>query len=99
MEKCRFLSEKSVCQIGQLAQHNLVHEESITAELTGDVGKPSLANLNCVRITDKDSGREVIIFVMDCIAADDAAKQQGCDTFVPKKKPECRTWLENFSKG
>jgi len=99
MEKCRFLSEKDVCQVGQLAQHNLVHKESITAVLTGDVDKPSLANLNCVRITDKDSGREVIIFVMDCTAASDVAKQQDCDTFVSKKKPDRQKWIENFSEG
>ena len=99
MEKCRFLSEKGICQIGQLALHNLENEGCVIAELTGDVDKPNMANANPAFITDKDSGRDVLIFVMDCTVIKDIAKQQLCDSFLPNKKITRTKWLENFSEG
>jgi len=99
MERCRFLSEKGACQIGQLVMHNLENEDCVTAVLTGDVDKPSKADANPAFITDQGTGHDVLIFVMDCTAANDVAKQQSCDSFLPKKKITHTKWLENFSQG
>ncbi len=99
METCRFLSKKGVCQIAQLGLHNLEHEDSTLAVLTGDTDKPSKANMNPGIVTDIDTGREVRIFVMECTVENDVPTQQSCDGFLPKKKPTRTEWLENFSEG
>lgn len=99
MEKCRFLSEKGICQIGQLGLHNLEHEESALAVLTGDTDKPSKAEMNPGIITDLSRGKDVIIFVMDCTVRDDTTGQQSCDSFLPINSQTRSHWLENFSEG
>ena len=99
MEKCRFLSEKGVCQVAQLGLDNLHHAESTLAVLTGDTEKPSKADMNPGWITDLNSGREVLIFVMDCTARNNVTEQQTCDTFLPAKKESRTAWAENFSEG
>lgn len=98
METCRFLSKKRICQIGQLAQETLIHEDSMLAVLVGDVDKPSLADLTPTFVKN-DGGRNVLFFVMPCTANDNVQTQQTCDSFVPKKQ-KCRDeWISNFSEG
>jgi len=85
MEKCRFLSEKGICQIGQLAQETLVHEDGMLAALVGDVDKPSHADLSPTFVKN-DGGRSILFFVMPCTAREEIQTQQTCDTFVAKKQ-------------
>lgn len=98
MEKCRFLSEKGICQIGQLAQETLVHEDGMLATLVGDVAKPSLADLTPTFVKN-DGGRNVLVFVMPCTASENVQMQQTCDSFVPKKPKNREEWVSNFSEG
>ncbi len=97
MEKCRFLSEKGICQVGQLAQEALVNEDSVLAALVGDVDKPSLAD-PAPTFVKNNGERNVLLFVMPCLASDDVQAQQSCDTFL-SKKPDRKKWVENFSEG
>lgn len=102
METCRFLSEKGICQIGQLAFHTLDQPPDfpdITALVCGDVDVPNKAALNTGIVELGNTGEFRTVFVMDCSAAHNAAKQHECDTFVPKNKIARNVWIENFSEG
>lgn len=98
MEKCRFLTEQAICQIGQLAQEALVHEGGMLAALVGDVDKPSHANLTPTFVKN-GGGRNVLVFVMPCTASENVQMQQTCDSFVPKKQKDREKWIGNFSEG
>lgn len=98
MEKCRFLTEKAICQIGQLAQETLVHEGGMLAALVGDVATPSHADLTPTFVKN-DGGRNVLVFVMPCTASENVQMQQTCDSFVSKKQKAREEWIGNFSEG
>lgn len=102
MEKCRFLSIKEVCQIGQLALHTLNQPSDspdLTALVCGDVDVPNKAGFNTGIVELGNTGEFRTVFVMDCTAANDVAQQESCDCFVPTKKISPAEWLENFSEG
>ncbi len=102
MEKCRFLSEKGMCQIGQLALHTLDQLPDfpdLTALVCGDVDVPSKASLATGIVELGNTGEFRTVFVVKCTAVADVAKQPDCDTFVSKKRISSAQWLENFSEG
>lgn len=102
MEKCRFLSEKGICQIGQLAFHTVdqaLDFPDLTTLVCGDVQVPNKTSLKTGIVELGNTSVFKTFFVMDCLAVNDVTEQQSCDTFLPKKKDKRAEWIENFSEG
>ncbi len=84
MEKCKFLTEKGICQIGQLGLHNVEQENSRLAFLTEEVKNPSHAFPCNGQANVEGSNTVITMLVMTCSAKNDASEQEKCDTFVPE---------------